>query len=325
MACANRAGDATLRLHALRLLTSAQIYQGHSEAARALARQGLAEARSLGLRGVEAGLLNVLAIAADRQGDLIGAQELHRQSLQIYREQGDRTNEAIGLMNQGLGWMRLGDLLQGRQNLEAALQLLRANGDRTMEGAAQCALSTLTLWQGDETRALALARQAQEIEKAAQAREYEAFAGIAMGHAELALGRTAAARQAFTGARQCALDLDAPHQHDASAGLARVALAGSDTALALAALQPVLDHVAAGNTLDGTDFPRLIELTCHQTLARAGDPRADEWLARAHTALMAQADAISKSSTDPALRHGFLHNIPHHREIVTAWAAKDSE
>ena len=95
--------------------------------------------------------------------------------------------------------------------------------------------------------------------------------------------------------------------------------------------QPLRGHVAAGGTLDGTEYPRLIELTCHQALARAGDPFAADWLARAHSALMAQADAIGRESSressqqgaGPALRHGFLSNIPHHREIVAAWAKRE--
>ena len=70
--------------------------------------------------------------------------------------------------------------------------------------------------------------------------------------------------------------------------------------------------MAAGGTLDGSEFPRLIELTCHQTLARTSDPRAAEWLARAHTALMAQVDA----TTDPVPRQGFLRNIS---TIARSW------
>ena len=60
-------------------------------------------------------------------------------------------------------------------------------------------------------------------------------------------------------------------------------------------------------------------LACWQTLARAGDLRAADWLARAHRALLAQADAIS----DATLRQGFLQNIPHHREILAAWAQRN--
>jgi hypothetical protein len=209
-----------------------------------------------------------------------------------------------------------------------------------MEALALITLSRLALWQGDETRALALARQALDIAVATQARHLEVGAGLCLGDAELALGRSAAARQAYAQARELALEIDDLPQHNASAGLARVALAepgaaGVSTAApaapateavqaALQALQPLLDHLAAGGTLDGTDYPRLIELTVHQALALAGDPRAAEWLARAHTALMAQADAISQHSPDPALRHGFLNHIPHNRAIVAAWAGRIS-
>ena len=340
MACATRAGDDDLRLLALRLLALAQLYQGNFAAGRALAQQGLAEARRLGLRGVEARMLNVLSIACGMQGDLVGQLDLSRQTLLIVREVGDRVSEAISLMNLGTGWLNLGDLSQARRELDAALQLLRTNGDRVMEATALVTLSQLALWQGDETRALALARQALDIAVATQARHQEVAAGLWLGDAELALGRSAAARLAYAQARELALEIDSLKQHDASAGLARVALAecgaarGSTAApaapateaaqAALQALQPLLDHLAAGGTLDGTGDPREIELTVHQALALAGDPRAAEWLARAHTALMAQADAISQHSTDPALRHGFLNHIPHHRAIVAAWAGRIS-
>jgi class 3 adenylate cyclase/tetratricopeptide (TPR) repeat protein len=340
MACATRAGDDDQRLQALRLLALAQLHQGNFAAGRALAQQGLAEARRLGLRGVEARLLNVLSIACGMQGDPVSQLDLSRQTLLIVREAGDRVSEAISLMNLGTGWLNLGDLSQARRELDAALQLLRANGDRVMEALALVTLSRLSLWQGDETRALALARQALDIAVATQARHLEVGAGLCLGDAELALGRSAAARQAYAQARELALEIDDLPQHNASAGLARVALAepgaaGVSTAApaapateavqaALQALQPLLDHLAAGGTLDGTDYPRLIELTVHQALALAGDPRAAEWLARAHTALMAQADAISQHSPDPALRHGFLNHIPHNRAIVAAWAGRIS-
>ena len=320
MACAMRAGDDELRLNALRLLAAALALQGKIDAARALALQGLAEARHLGLRGVEARLLTELLIAAGRQGDLVGAQSLNQQSLHILREIGDRISEAVMLSNLGAGWLNLGDLPQARRDLDAALQMLRANGDRVMEGGALSNLSVLALWQGDETRALALARQALEIAVVAQARDQEVWAWLCLGDAELALGRAAAARQAYTEARTRAREMGVHWQYDASAGLARVELAAGDTAAALAALQPMADLLASGGTLDGAGVPREIELTCYQTLARASDPSAADWLSRAHTALMSQADAV----TDATLRHGFLHHIPHHRDIMAAWTTRDA-
>ena len=323
LACAARVGDDELRLNALRMVASAKLFQGDIEAGQALAQQGLAEARSLGLRSVEARMLNSLAIAADMQGDLLGPLDLDRQNLLIHRETGDRVGEAIGLMNQGDGWLKLGDLAQSRRNLDAGLQMARAHGDRQSECAALAGLSAVVLWQGDETRALALARQALDLAVAAKARDFEGVAELRLGAAELALGRTAAARDAYVQAHALAMEIAVPWLHDASAGLARVALAEGDATAAVAALQPLLAHVADGGTPNGTEHPRLIELSCHHALARAGDSRADEWLARAHGALMAQADAISRSSTDATLRQAFLQNIPHHREIVAAWAKRD--
>jgi tetratricopeptide (TPR) repeat protein len=320
IACAARAGDDSLRLTALQQLAVARLFLGDVDAGRAMALEGLAETRRLGLRRVEAGMLNVLAIAAGMQEDLVALLDLTHQNLQACRDTGDRVNEAIALSNLGGSWMSLGDLVQARRDLDAALLLLRANGDRVVEGGALATLSTLALWQGDATRALALAQQGLDVATAAQARDMSMLAGLSLGNAELALGRTAAARQAYTQARARALEIDDPTQHNTSAGLARVALAEGDTAAAVAALRPVLALAAADAALDGTEYPRLIELTCHQVLTLAHDPRADEWLARAHTALAAQADAI----TDPALRRRFLDDIPHHREIVAAWAARDA-
>jgi hypothetical protein len=73
-------------------------------------------------------------------------------------------------------------------------------------------------------------------------------------------------------------------------------------------------EAADDDLLEGVEFPRLVEWTCHDVLARAGDPRAGEWLARAHAALQLQAATIA----DADLRERFLCNIPVHREIVAA-------
>ena len=319
IACAARVGDDGLRLRSARLLATAKIKQGNIDAGRTLALQALAEARSLGQRRVESSLLNSLLFAAGMRGDLAGVLDLNRQSLQIDRETGDRTGEAFGLLNFGGGWLDVGDLAQARRDIDAGLQMMRAQGDKTMEGAALGSLSALALWQGDETRALALARQALDVVVAAQARDWEGITRLRLGDAEAALGRLDAAREAYGQAHARALEIGSAWQHDASAGLARVALAAGDTAAALAALQPLLDHMAAGGTLDGTDYPRQIELTCHRALARGGDLRAADWLALAHGALMAQAEAL----TDTMVRQGFLQNIPHHRAIVEAWARRD--
>ena len=127
------------------------------------------------------------------------------------------------------------------------------------------------------------ARAALETAVAVHARDQEAAALCRVGDAELALGRHAPAAEAFASAHARASEIASPYRHDASAGLARVALAQGDTGAAMQALEPLLALGAkAGaddNPLEGVEFPRLVEWTCHRVLASAGDPRAAEWLA----------------------------------------------
>ena len=263
--------------------------------------------------------LNALGVMLAMQGDEVGALLMDQQSLAAYRAAGDRRNEAIAQGNIGAGWLGLGELTRARRELDEGLRLLRVNGERALEVSPLCALSTLALWEGDDAGALVQARAALETAVAAHARDQESAALCRVGDAELALGRHVPAAQAFDSAHARAGEIASPYRHDACAGLARVALAQGDTAAAMQALAPLLAVGARtgadDNPLEGVEFPRLIEWTCHRVLAMRGDPRAAEWLARAHEALQAQAATIS----DAALRQGFLCNIPAHREIVAAW------
>jgi tetratricopeptide (TPR) repeat protein len=207
--------------------------------------------------------------------------------------------------------------------MEEGLRLMRGNGDRALEVSPRCGLATLALWQGDAAQALVQARAALDTAVAVHARDQEAAAWCRVGEAELALGRHAAAAQAFDTAQGRAVDIASPHRHDAAAGLARVALARGDVEGAMQALEPLLalgwKTVGDGDPLEGAEFPHLIEWTCHRVLVGARDPRADEWLTRAHEALHGQASTIA----DGALRDGFLRNIPVHREISAAWSARN--
>ena len=137
-----------------------------------------------------------------------------------------------------------------------------------------------------------------------------------VGEAELALGHHEAAAAAYEQAESQARAIGQGVQHDATAGRARVALAADDVAGAMGFVEALLAHRADGGTFGGADSRRIL-FTCHQVLARAGDPRAAELLASAHAELQARAATI----TDAALRQSFLSNVPHHREIVAAWAA----
>jgi tetratricopeptide (TPR) repeat protein len=318
MALAERAGNGVLGLRAQHRLALALCKLGDVSAGTDLALDGLAAARAQGLRRVEALFFNVLVFIASMQDDLLLTLETNQQQLLIDRELGDRRFEAATLGNLGYAWLAFGERMQAQRHLEEGLRLMRAIGDRASEPYPLISLSQLAFWQGDDALALAHAQSALDIASAVQDPHNEAIALCWLGHAELALGRQAAAAAAFERASAVALANNAVSKHDAAAGLARVALARGDVAGALLAVEGLLAHLAGGGTLVGTESPQLIRLSCHQVLVRAGDPRAAEVLATAHTELKARAATI----TDAALRHSFLNNIPEHREIVAAWAAQ---
>ena len=318
---ATAAGNDEMKLESRRLLGAAMGEQGQIDAARSLLYETLAEARALGLKQAQCNCLNYLANNASMHADFVQAQALCEQALALARELGDRRLEALTLGNVGLWRLNLGDLAAGERDLEEGLRLARAIGDRALECARLLGLTWLALWQGEDSRALAIARKALEAAMAVQARKWEAFAWLGLGRADLALGRPEAANQAFERARDVAREINSPAQHDATAGLARSALAQGAGPRALQELKPLLDHVAAGGTLGGVDCPREVELTCHRVLAAAGDPRAAEWLKCAHANLQATAVTIG----DPEMRRMFLTNIPEHREIVTLWKARQVE
>jgi class 3 adenylate cyclase len=318
VAAAERAGDAALRLHALRLVALALVHQGRFADGRALVAEALPEVRRLALPEIEARLFNVLAIAAEAQGELVEALALDRQSLQAFAAVGDRVNEAISLANVGEGAMKLGALEAGERDLLAALQRVRANGDRVFEALVLGQLSTLARWRGDAATAAQRAEAALAIARTAQAPDTELMARLRVADAALALGQTAAAHEAYTQALALARSLGHAMAHDATAGLARCAQARGDAAAAQAALQPLLEHDAAGGELDGAEYARAIEWTLAEVLHAAGDPRAVAWLSRAHAALAQQAAAIA----DTPLREAFLRDIPHHRAIVAAFSAR---
>jgi len=70
-------------------------------------------------------------------------------------------------------------------------------------------------------------------------------------------------------------------------------------------------HLQSG-TLEGTDDPYRIYLTCVRVFRVLKDERANEVLAQGYALLRAQADRIP----DEAMREVFLMQVRPHREMV---------
>jgi ATP/maltotriose-dependent transcriptional regulator MalT len=100
-----------------------------------------------------------------------------------------------------------------------------------------------------------------------------------------------------------------------AAGLARTALKRGDIEAARAYLQPVLALLENGKTLEGTDEPLRVYLTCYLVLRESDEPQARGLLKTAYEELMDRAGRISDETT----RQAFLNNVEHHREVCSAW------
>ena len=315
MALADRLGDALMGLRGQHRLALALTYLGDDATGQTLATDGLATARALGKRQIEPLFLNALSVIADIQGDQMRSLEMDQQDLIINREVGNRRNEAIALGNLGNAWLRLGENTQARTHLQACLRLTRAVGDHSTEPNTLSSLSTLALREGEDAMALAHAQTAIDMATEVQSPVFQAIALCSLGNAELALGRHAQAEAAFQRGRDIAIALGNATAIDAKAGLVRVALAQRDSTLALQLVEELLAQLATDSSLEGTEAPYLVRLTCQQALAQAGDARADTVLRKAYADLLTESIAIS----NPAVRHSFLDRIPEHRAIVAAW------
>jgi len=310
---AGAAGDDAQRLQAQVSLAIALRGRGQLDEASRLAKAGLAEASERGLKPIAWGYLRALALITESQGDEVESAEMERQALRIARELGDRLGEAIGLDCMGQVAILVGDLDEAQRSFEDALRLQRELGLRSQEAHALAYLAAVLFWRGDEARALVVARQALEVSVASGARYPEAWAQYRLGEAQAALGRHAEASASFAAAAALARDIGVGLERTAVAGLARVAMAQGDAVTALSHVETLMagpqPDVAAPDT---TFHPELVALTCHEVLARVGDPRAAEWLERARALLWAVADRIP----DAAQRQAHVAAMPHRRAIV---------
>lgn len=315
---AERAGASAIATKAYKQRAFAMTRLGDYAAARQLAEAGLRQLRSDDDIEGEAHLVNVLNIIAGDQGDL-GASLAHAQRfLHLCCKAGNRSNECMALNNLSDAYIRLGDYASARRHLEQGLRLANTVGRREVEALALVNLANVALRQRDHAQALHFGQQACEIADHARLRYLTASAQHCLGDAHLAVGNAEQARSSYVQASELFQQVNMPRlAMEPIAGLARLALAQRDTELALEQVELVMAHLAAGGTLDGTDQPFQVRLTCYRVLAACADARAPGVLADAHAELMGQARCIA----DDFLRQCFLNGILEHREILAASTA----
>jgi len=288
----------------------------HAEA-KAYYEQSLAIDREIGNpRGISRSLSNLGSITAG-QGDYDQARSCYKESMRICRETGDIQGLSGALNNLGIIYDQLGDYTAAREHFEEALEIRRQIGAQQGEGEGLSDLAMLHHHLGDDQAAVTYSRQALPIIQKLGDPFIEGFVWIRLGHALLGLGQIAEAEKAYR--RSLELRRQVGQQElvvETLAGLARVALAEGSTDQALAQVKEILKNLPT-TSLEGTEEPLRIYLTCYQVLHAAGDPRNKEILRTAHGMLQERAGRI----TDEEARRSFMQRVAVHREVVQLYEA----
>jgi adenylate cyclase len=288
--------------------------QGDHAQAQELFEKVLHVSLQLGDRQSEGNALNSLGNLAEDRGDFSQAERYYQQALQLRREIGDRQGQATVLGNLGSVYKTCGDYARAREFLQHDLQIRREIHSPRGEAIVLVNLSYVFNQLGEPESARAYGQEALDIAREVADPSTEAHALTALGRAYEGLGRLAEAASAH---RQCLTLRQELGEHfltvESLAGLASVALAADDLPAAQAHVDEILSYLE-DRTLEGTEEPFRIYLTCYRVLHANDDPRAEEILAEAHALLQEQATQIS----DEAMRRTFLENVPAHRAIVQA-------
>jgi tetratricopeptide (TPR) repeat protein len=279
---------------------------------RTYCEQALRICREIGERHGESITLGNLGLACNQQGDYAGARACYEQALRITREMGDRRNEGIILVNLGYAFNQQGDYDRAGAYYEQSLRIYREIGDRQSECLALSCLGLLAHQLGNDKVAREYGRQAVLIAQEIGNRRVEGYALTRLGHALTGLGHLDEAAEVYRRALALRQELGQTNLvMESLAGLARVALAQRNLPRAQTCVEEILNHLAV-NSLDGTDEPFRVYLTCYRVLRANRDPRAQAILDTACCLLQERAARISEQE----LRRSFLGNVVVHREIV---------
>jgi tetratricopeptide (TPR) repeat protein len=315
--------------------------------------QALLISRQSGNQQIEGSMLNNLGIVAGMQGDYTQAKTYFERALLLKRKIGDRRGEAMVLDNFGDAFKFLGDYTQAKLYLEQALFITREINNRKEGGNILYNLGNISHCQGDcikarayyeqalhlrreigdcegqaevlaylsllfhhlgeDKTALEYSQQAMQIAQDVGSQHVLGYALTHQGHGLAGLGQLAEASEAYHKALTIRRKAGADNRAtEPLAGLAQVSLIQGNLQQAKDQVEEILNHLETG-TLDGTEEPFRIYLTCYRVLQADQDPRAETILAISYQQLQERAAKI----TDDETRVSFLKNVAAHREIVT--------
>jgi len=308
----DRLGEA----HILNNLAGVSYECGDHQSAVDYQEQALQLYRQSGYRRGQGLALSNLSVFVLEQGKYEQAKGFLDQSLLIYREIEDLEGETAALINLGIISDNLGRYKEARALLDGSLAISRETGDLKGELEALIYASLVGHHLGENDMARQLAGQALAIAKESADRRSESHSLLHLAHSLTAAGSWSAAIEAYADSAEIRREAGEHHRSmEALAGLARVRTLEGDFESALSIVEDILAFLQA-DTLEGTDEPIRIFITCFEVLRKHADPRAGQVLEEARKLLRHRADLIH----DPETRRGYLESIRSHRDLRHALA-----
>lgn len=286
--------------------------QGDASTARAYYEQDLQLCRELGDRQGESYALGNIASILRDQGDYAAATTCYEQSLRICHELDDLQGESQVLGELGAIALYQGKYQQANDYYHQALLLCQEIGDRLGETLMLAYLGFLLHQTGRNDAAQVYSMQALQLAQEIGDRHSQGYALTFLGHALLELGLPTKAAAVYQEAVDLRSAANQPHlAMEPLAGLARAALLQGDLSLATAHVEAILAYLQNG-TLEGTDDPVRVYLTCYRVLRASNDARMLDLLEAAYRLLVERAARIS----DDGMQQSFLEQLPAHRELL---------
>jgi tetratricopeptide (TPR) repeat protein len=258
--------------------------------------------------------------------DLVQAQAVCEQATAICREIGHLQGEASSLNDLSMNIIRQGKLLEARRHFERMVDISRQIGNRQHEATA---LESLGGYIAEPMGQFELANRYQEeaieIFRQISDKMYLAGALLGWGHTLIGLGKLEQAEEVFRKVIEIHDDLGQTLRGiSARTGLAQLLLLLGRAEHAFTVLEPVMAHLAAGNSLYATweiIFPFRDYLATIRVLQANEDPRAEELLDEGYRLMQDHAARIP----DPADRKFFLEDLRWHKELAALWEARRKE
>jgi tetratricopeptide (TPR) repeat protein len=212
----------------------------------------------------------------------------------------------------------MGDYLSARDFYDQSLRSARQVGNNIQEAYALINSSSVHRALGNYEESLSLANRGLTIARNAGDRNWEAWALTSLGNTHFELGNLMDSAESFKDAVKLRQSMKQKNlASEPLAGLARIAIEEGELREAVQYINPIIEFLEPGGTLDGTDEPILVYLTCYQVLHAAGDTRSKNILEAGHILLLSRGAGI----IDEIMRNNFYENIPHNKVLLSEWKA----